>query len=547
MSKTLLIIITIIFTLFLFLNFNNAYLWEDEAETATLGQNTLCFGYPLSWDSRNLITQEAGYDSNEKNVWIHQSWLPMYISAFSQKAFGKNNFGARFVFIIFGLFSFFLFAEFAKKIFKSPNHRLLAIFLFATSIPLILHLRQGRYYSLVLFSSLWLLNTYISFVEVNSPKKLRLIDIINFSAPAIILFHSHYFIFIYFFIGIFLHYITCSRKIINMATFALSSLVIFCFSYPWIVYTRIWAKGGDISIGNVLINLLKTLLEINIVFPLIFLVILIPIFIHYKKEEIKYLKILLWPLLYGIFFLTISPLIPSLKYLIPLFPILIIFTAFCLIHLFQINKILALITMMLFIFTNFLSVFPLYLVRANTLLPKTTKYFYLNRDFYLKNFIHELTHDYNGPVEGIVKYLKNHSKNEDSIFVSYGAESIIFYNNLKIIRTIPFPAPPDWIIIRNEKERGGDFKWVLLYGSRGLQPAFGPRRLKPAATMKWNIEEGPTKETNYNYVMNYIKEKNYKPITIDYPDLLWENAPHPLYHKFKTIKNVKKIVIYKKV
>ena len=536
MSKLLFTVFLIIFAFFLFANISNGYLWEDEGETAVLGQNTLKYGYPMAWDGKNLVTQEAGNDSNENRVWIHQSWLPFYISAFSQKLFGKTTYGARFLFVLFGFFSFFLFCEFTKKIFNKPGHLLLSIFLFTTYIPLILHLRQGRYYSLVLFSSLWLINTYLDFIKSDNLKRPNnKMIILNFSAASIVLFHSHYFIFVYFFAGIFVHHLIYFRHNYKNYSIITSLIPIFLITFPWIFYTRIWEKGGQYNLIKFLSNIVKTFFEINIIFPLIFLVLLIPIYIHKRKNIPETKKVLLWPVVFAIFFISITPLIPSFHYLLPLIPIFIIFSTIFLIELYKKNKIIALLLLIIFVFSNLLTITPLYVLGAGKFLPKPTSSFYLKKAFYLKDFIYEITHDYDGPIEGISNYLKSHAKPDDTLFVSYEAEPIIFYNNLKILRELPFKSPPNWIIIRNEKNRGGDFKWVL---TKSIQILDQPNK-------KWNIEKGPVEEINYSYVMDYIKKNNYKSITINYPDLLWENGQSPLYHKFKTVTDAEKVIIYK--
>jgi len=40
--------------------------------------------------------------------------------------------------------------------------------------------------------------------------------------------------------------------------------------------------------------------------------------------------------------------------------------------------------------------------------------------------------------------------------------------------------------------------------------------------------------------------RNYQAITLDYPDIPWGNRPDPFYHKYRTVTNEKRLVIYKK-
>src|SRR5437879_13444610 len=46
--------------LLIFPNLDDRRLWDDEAETALLAQNTLRFSVPIAWDGVSLVSQECG-------------------------------------------------------------------------------------------------------------------------------------------------------------------------------------------------------------------------------------------------------------------------------------------------------------------------------------------------------------------------------------------------------------------------------------------------------------------------------------------------------
>ena len=50
---------------------------------------------------------------------------------------------------------------------------------------------------------------------------------------------------------------------------------------------------------------------------------------------------------------------------------------------------------------------------------------------YFGDYLYEITHDYDGPVEGIVEYLKKNAGPSDLVQIPYGEYAVRFYNNLK--------------------------------------------------------------------------------------------------------------------
>ncbi len=64
-SKPFLAFVVLAAVVLLFANLGDIYLWQDEAETALLARNVMTHGYPNAWDGKNLITQNAGLDSDE--------------------------------------------------------------------------------------------------------------------------------------------------------------------------------------------------------------------------------------------------------------------------------------------------------------------------------------------------------------------------------------------------------------------------------------------------------------------------------------------------
>ena len=174
----------------LFANLGNVYLWQDEAETALVAKNLLEYGYPMAYDGKNLITQNAGLDSNAEHVWIWSPWLQFYVTAASFKLFGIGTLSARLPFALIGLVTvaFFYFA--ARELLRKERDARIATVILGTSIPFLLHARQARWYVLAVITSIWVLHAY---TRMRERKRSSAVQIVGSS---LLLFHSSYLTFL---------------------------------------------------------------------------------------------------------------------------------------------------------------------------------------------------------------------------------------------------------------------------------------------------------------------------------------------------------------
>jgi len=130
------------------------------------------------------------------------------------------------------------------------------------------------------------------------------------------------------------------------------------------------------------------------------------------------------------------------------------------------------------------------------------------------DYLDEITHDFDGPIEGIAKYLNEHGSEKDVVAITYGDLPLKFYTNMKVIsgRTGEDISPAkeaDWIIIRRNLI-GDEDRNLALYLERNVKG-------------------------------------EYKQIEIDYSDIKWPSMPNPYWHKFRTVKNENKVIIHQKV
>lgn len=131
------------------------------------------------------------------------------------------------------------------------------------------------------------------------------------------------------------------------------------------------------------------------------------------------------------------------------------------------------------------------------------------------DYFYEITHDYNGPIEGIVKHLNKHANENDLVAITYGDMPLKFYTNLRVLggltgENLEPARKTEWVIIRKSSISG-----------------------KLTGVTKWLIKNIPW--------------SNYQKKQIDYPDCRYENREEPREHRFRTAMDKDKVVIYQKL
>ena len=132
-----------------------------------------------------------------------------------------------------------------------------------------------------------------------------------------------------------------------------------------------------------------------------------------------------------------------------------------------------------------------------------------------KDYIYEITHDYDGPIEGIVRYLNENAKKDDMVAITYGDLPLKFYTGLRVIggltgEDLTAYKDPDWVIIR-----------------------------------KHTICEKDTKVRDF--LNKQVNWQLYEEIRLSYPDIPFENRESPKYHLYRTKVNVPPVILYHRV
>ena len=148
-----------VFALCLFAGLDAHLLWGDEAETAVKASNVLRFGVPRVDDGSNSILVNSS-DANAQRVWTWSPWLQEYVCAGSLALFGRTTTAARLPFALATFLAGLLLARFMFVEYGQHAVALLSLVLFTTSVPVLLHGRQSRYYALLMLSGVGLLAGY---------------------------------------------------------------------------------------------------------------------------------------------------------------------------------------------------------------------------------------------------------------------------------------------------------------------------------------------------------------------------------------------------
>lgn len=513
----------LLFSFFVFKNLGNAYLWQDEGKAAFLAKTISIDGYPKAYDGKNFIRVEESTDSSriDNYAWRYHPWLQYYLIFFSFKITGiENAFTARLPFAIFGILSLLIFIKLSNNLFKDKIITAIGTILFTFSIPLLLHIRHARWYSLAIFFSLVIVYYYQKIFLRSEKKHYGIL----FGIANALLFHSNYLIFFLLFLVLFLHFIILiiiDKKILKKIfwkNIIFGLFLCFLLTLPFYLYVNITDRLKFMNITNIL-KIMYYLKAYNLILydyflsVYVFAIGIICWFITKTKQYgirnliNKPFKDLFFELnirsISLLFLITFAPIIPLVfardfyfRYIIWMMPFALLLIAIVLKSILKFNLILGL---SLIIYSAFYA-------------PYNINCWKLIHNYEFKNFIYEIFHDYDGPIEGIVKYLNENGNKNQVVAINYDDPSIMFYTGIKVIvGSSGFVFNPDG------KEIIPD--WVI------------PRRVHFKGRKEKMLEE-------------YLEKYNYKKILINYPNIIYEYREDPYQHNYRTVKNTRLVEIY---
>jgi 4-amino-4-deoxy-L-arabinose transferase-like glycosyltransferase len=482
-------------SLILFLgNLGQQCLWQDEAQTALVSKTILTDGIPRGTDGKNFFSQELGSEYGDNYIWKWHTWLPFYVLAAFYKLYGISTFISRVPFALFGISSAFMTYLLCRAIWEDKKIAYAAAVLLMTCVPFLILSRQCRYYSMAAFFSLWALHSYIKILD---GKKFAYVAFILSST---FLFHTHYIYCAPLFFSVLLHALLFYRKKLLIMIFLIAIMILI--NIPWII----WLSGikyresynrGFFEIKKYLLFQNEYVEQIRRYVFSPYLLLAVPaaaIMFKIRKQPIfsggsKYGKMLCLLIFFAastIVTLSLISPVNSFRYLSPIIPILIIFAA-C-----------------LAVFTD----------RIHFLMPAAIVALIIITSP-MKNFLYELTHDYRGPIDGIVKYLNENGSKDDIVAITYGDMPLKFYTNMRVIGGLTGEDLSDakkakWVIIR---------KYIICETDNDVR----------------------------KYLLENLSSDDYEKIVIDYPDIPFENREDPGAHQFRTFVKEDKVAIFHKI
>jgi 4-amino-4-deoxy-L-arabinose transferase-like glycosyltransferase len=472
-------------------NLGNQYLWQDEAETALVSKTILSYGMPHGYDGKNFFSQELGSDYGKNYIWRRLMWLPYYTVAAFYSIFGMSTFVSRLPFALFGVGSVYMTYLFSAKWWQSRRKALIAAAMLTLCVAFLILSRQCRYYSMVIFFSLLSLYAYAMLIERKKHAGLMLF------ASSMLLFHSQHIYIGILFATVLLHAVLFHRDRLKPLVIVIASVLIV--NIPWII----WLTGVNFAIAygtNVMplwMSIIKMVADIiHFVFPAWLLLLLITVLIwrrikmgiFFADKRAAFEKISL-PIFFIIFnmimILVVSPF-PFFRYMSPSIPLLIVLMALIIDAAINVNVVFAGAAIAFVIWPG-----------------------------QLRSYIYEITHDFNGPIEGICKYLNEHGSADDVVAITYGDMPLKFYTKMRVIGGLT----------GENLEPAKNAKWVII---------------RKYANCSTDIEVK-------RYLLQNVDFTKYRPVSIDYPDTLNENREDPARHFFRTQIYEDRVTIFERI
>lgn len=491
--------------LFLLINVGdrNGRLWQDEAETAFLAKNILRYGYPRGTDGLNRLNPSIPLAAGE--AWTYHPWLSFYMTAASFKLFGTGTAAARLPFAAMGLLSVWLFYRVVRRITGDRSLARWSVFLLATSVPFLLHMRQCRYYAPSVLFSLW---TVLAYWRVRQGKHCSLPETV---LALFLLFHTNHGVFIPLLLGLGLHLALRPPDAVTLRRLAEAGIAALALTAPFLYYLQSAQHHTGISWKEISHHAQFYFRQINTyLLPLTIWV--LPLLIWRSpfrpawgprgsllRESWRLAGCLIAA---GLLFLIFVPYQRHFRYLITLIPWLLMLQAALLKTVVRLHCPLGLGLTGLLVFTNFHYAAP-YMVSGS----EKGKI----RSYQLE-LLGELTHAYRGPMDGVVELLNREGKPGQSVKIPYGEYTLFLYTPLRVesfARREEFAqeTTPDWIVLRRDWLPGGFL------------------------------------ESDYFHRI----QASYREILLDVPDIPWQNRPDPGYHRFRTDSSAPPVRVFRKI
>lgn len=486
----------------LLLRLANGVLWQDEAESAVLAQNVLRFGYPKADDGLNRLNPSLSLA--EGSAWTYHPWASFYLTAFSFLLFGQNTTAARLPSAVLGLFSIGLTAGLIRRLTGDRALSRWTAFLLVLSVPFLLHMRQCRYYAPTVFLSLWVVWASLRLWKERRWAALELLTAL------LLLFHTHHGIFVPLLLGLTLYTLWTQPATSVRRSFIGAAVLSILLCLPFAFYLQAGQHGAKPSWKEISHHAQFYFRQINThLLPVVLWGLLLVVWKPKRREILgapgsplrQTWKLALCLLGTGFIFLILGPAQRHFRYLIYLIPWVLFVHAVLILRLIQNRPKLGWAVAAVVLLTD---------------LPHSAPNLFLQPGSSVRSLplemAGELTHQYRGPMDGVVELLAREGKSGQTVKIPYEDHTLLFYTPWLQVEPIVHPEDfaretfPDWIILRRDWLPGGFLESDYF------------RRI----------------------------QTGYREIVLDAPDIPWQNRPDPGYHRFRSDRSAPLVRVFRK-
>jgi hypothetical protein len=525
-ARFVLVCILALAAVLIFANLGTRFLWDDEAETALLARNVLRSGLPLGWDGRDLISQECGIELDENYVARRHGWFPIYLVAASFKLLGADTMPARLPSAVLGWLSVLSTYVLARRIFRDQRTALLSAALLTVSVPFLLYVRQSRYYAAAIFATIWAVFFFLAAMEG------RRFAWLGLALSLVLMFHS----LIPMAVGAVLAFaivFALDRHRQPVAQLLIAAGLTVGLTVPWLlIYGLPWmpsfATGASAGAWAPLVgwteNLAFYLAAIDRrVLPLLVPVTLVAgLYVTRGRRTLdappagRGPRLLLVFAVVYLLFVAVYPQ-PFFRYVVSLLPVLALLTAWLATRLWKINRLVAVAALLVIATTDVLHgriVFFGPSFRSFTTQVRSP----------LLSYLDEITSHDQGPIEAIVRHLRQAARPGERLFISYGDLPLRFYTDLEIrggqgCQSLSGWSLPDWLVIR----------YFVTFRQDGAPPRHHENR-----------------RLMHEYI-GALPQRAYQAIELPVVDTIWENIPEPGHHTFRAPTDGPRVVIHRRI
>jgi len=525
----------------LMLSLGNGMLWRDEAETACLARSVLKYGLPVANDGVNVVTTEAGRDIGPRGDYVLSPPGQVYTCALSFAVFGSSTWSARLPFALLALLTLCVCMRLCRR-YSSRWGAPLAVWALVCCVPFYLYARQCRYYACVMLAGVVVVYCYLE--SEKQGWKARSWAFVGLVCALLYAWYCHLVTFAVLGLSVLSHLLIRGNGPLR-ARVAWAFLVIAVVGVgvlPWALHSNMfrWAAGSPRPSWDGLAEAVTTYLaSVASVFLLPILVVwligrlLVPGYTTFVTRSPLY-KLAWWIIVIGsASFLLIGSLRltwPWGRYLCSLVPLYAVVAGELLAPIWRASKAAAVLVMLVCLTTNI----PCWVLFAGV--PHGSRLHDWNPTYrvgvrmWLLEHMLSLVHPYRGPLEGIISYVVPRSREGDTAFIEFEAESLMFYTKLKVLRELPFSEPPRWIILRPQGAHNAMFTLV-----RGITTNPASRQRHFPMWRHVGLEDcRGSPAANRAYLLRYVRSNHYRKIVLPFPDWGMENYPELIGHRFRS-------------